>query len=100
MESKKQEELYLRAKHRVERVRGFYIHMAIYIVINLALIFGLMELWNLDNWSTKFWSLQRFSTAIVWGVGLFIHGVMVFKVPKFFGYEWEKRKLEQFMNEE
>ena len=100
MESKNQQELYLKAKYRVERIKGFYVHVAVYLVINIAIIFGLMRFWGLNNWSPQFWSLERFSTAIIWGIGVVIHAGIVFKAPKFFGYEWEKRKLEKFMNEE
>ena len=100
MESNKQEELYLRAKYRVERIKAFYVHVAIYLVINIALISGLMRFGNLNNWSPQFWSLERFSTAIIWGIGIIVHAIIAFKAPKLFGYEWEQRKLEQFMNEE
>ena len=52
--------------------RGFYIHLLIYIVVNIALI--IQWYWILKGDGIA-WVI---STAIPWGIGLFAHFLVTF----------------------
>lgn len=84
---------YLEAKKRVKRIKGFYIHAMVYVIVNIAIILSNAQfegkgLGNLDN----YW------TAIFWGIGLLAHGLSVFMPAFIFGNDWEERKIRELMN--
>lgn len=86
-----EEQLYKRAKARVEAVRGFYIHAIVYVVVNLGL-FTINMLTNRDTlWF--YWPL------IGWGIALVINGLVVF-AGGVFGPDWEARKVREVMEYE
>ncbi|WP_274474337.1 2TM domain-containing protein [Mangrovimonas aestuarii] len=90
-----QDEAYLRAKKKVNKILGFYKHAAVYVVINLFLI-ALVAI-NTDS-EASFWSFGTFSTAFFWGIGLAFHALGVFGSDLFFGKKWEERKIKEYMD--
>lgn len=82
---------YMRAKKRVENLKGFYLHLTTYVLVN-AFIFGI----NLMTSAGEWWF---FYPLLGWGVGLFIHGLTVFASGKF-GDEWEERKIREYMEKD
>jgi len=61
---------YQRAKKRVEAKFGFYIHLAVYIAVNILLV--------IINISTSPQSLWFQWPLIGWGIGLSFHALGVF----------------------
>ncbi|QCX00439.1 2TM domain-containing protein [Aggregatimonas sangjinii] len=98
---------YERAKKRVARIRKFYNHATIYVVVTIILFllrheftFILLSKRALGNPEFLEWiDWNVYGTAIVWGVILAIHGITVFSKP-LFGKSWEERQLKKFMEEE
>lgn len=91
-----------RAKRKVERLKGFYTHLGIFLVINI-LITGFKVSNNLHSWDAfvnDLISIDVLSSWTVWGVILAIHACTVFVFPNLLGYDWEERKIEQLMEEE
>ena len=93
---------YIRAKKRVEKIKGFYVHLIVYIIVNTFLsgiiIFGLMN----DDGDTLDEVLQNFgvySTWVFWGIGVFFHWLGVFGF-NFIGKDWEERKLKEIIEKE
>ncbi|MGB8705781.1 MAG: 2TM domain-containing protein [Gillisia sp.] len=89
---------YEEAKHRVKRIRGFYIHLTIYIFVNTFLIL-------LNNRQPVFFGVKEveFSdlyTALFWGIGLFSHWLAVFGHNWMFGKKWEERKIQEYIEKE
>ena len=83
---------YQKAKERVEAIKGFYIHLIVYTVVNLIL-FSINMILSPDNlWF--FWPL------IGWGIGLAMHVLSVFGPSLWFGADWEQRKIQEFMEKE
>lgn len=82
-----------RARERAEAVRGFYIHLGIYLIVNLG-IFALNVVLVLvnahQNWFF-FWPL------LAWGIAVLIHGFVVLGSDRFLGPEWEERKVREYM---
>ena len=89
-----QEQLYERAHERVEALKGFYVHAAVYVMVNLGL-FVINALTAFGTW----WFLFP---LIGWGIALTIHGVVLFlfegRGP--LGTEWEERKTKEMMEKE
>lgn len=83
---------YIEAKKRVKRLKGFYIHATIYVLVNLFIISGNIQegetLSNMDN----YW------TAIFWGIGLAGHGLSVFLPNMILGKDWEEKKIRELMD--
>jgi len=64
---------YQRAKKRVEARVGFYIHVSIYIAVNVILVIV-----NLSGSSDNLW----FKWPLLgWGIGVLSHALMVFVFP-------------------
>ena len=82
-------EAYARAKERVEEIKGFYIHLMVYIVVNGFLV--------AINYMT-FWGYKWFIWPLLgWGIGLLIHFAATFIFEGFLGHDWEDRKIKQIM---
>lgn len=95
-----QEHKYLIAKKRVEKIKGFYVHLAVYIGVNIfiscVIVFGLMN--DGENFSEAITNFGIFSTWIFWGIGVFFHWVGVFGSTIFFAKDWEERKIKEYMD--
>ncbi len=91
----KNEEAYLRAKKKVEKLTGFYWHLAVYVVINVFLIIVVS-----NNSGDGFWSFSTFATPLFWGIGLVFHFLGVFGQDFIFSKDWEKRKIDAYMKKD
>lgn len=90
------DERYNLAFKRVKRLKGFYVHLTVYIIINAFIIIGTNKFVN----NPEFWRWETFSTALFWGIGLAAHGLSVFGGNIFFGHKWEEKKIKQFMEKD
>ena len=86
---------YQQALKRVKRIKGFYTHLMVYIVINIGLLIV-----NNNNSTENFWRWQTFSTVLFWGIGLLAHGMSVFMPALLMGKDWEERKIKELMEKE
>lgn len=86
-----------RARKRVKSIAGFYKHLAVYVIINLAML--AMKYFSLDE-GEQFFEFSTFSTAFFWGIGLVFHALSVFGVGSFLGSDWEERKIREIMERE
>ena len=80
-----EEELYRQASKIVEEKKGFYIHFAIYIGVNILLVI---------IWATTGAGFPWFVFPLGgWGIGVLFHflGVFVFSRPS----NWERREIEK-----
>ncbi|WP_412985945.1 2TM domain-containing protein [Pontimicrobium sp. IMCC45349] len=96
------EQAYLSAKRRVDKLRGFYSHLTVYIGANL-LVSGYKIIRNIrrgESLEEAIFDLSFSGMWMLWGLGLIIHAFVVFILPKIVGENWEERKIKQFMEEE
>jgi len=91
------EEAYLRAKKKFDKLKGFYWHLAAYIVVNIFLI--TMIAINLDE-DESIWNFGTFATPFFWGIGLMFHFLGVFGPDLLFGSSWEDRKIKEYMDKD
>ena len=92
-----EEQKYIRAKKKVKAVKGFYVHLTVYIIINLFLI--ITSVIAGGGWN-NFWQWQTYNTAIFWGIGIAFHAFNVFGMNFLLGSNWEEKKIKEIMNKE
>ena len=91
---------YWRAHRMVRALRGWYLHLLIYLAVNGWLWFRFLFMPS-PNWAHRSveagwpWPL---TTTLAWGLGLAIHGLLVWWRVSQRGRDWESRKIDQFMN--
>jgi fatty acid desaturase len=78
-----------RAKQRLAAIKGFYIHLAVFVLVLAGLL--ATNLATRSEWWVH-WVL------LSWGIGVVAHALAVFgRLPGMVA-DWEARKLEQLMN--
>jgi hypothetical protein len=78
---------YQMAKKQVREQKDFWVHLAVYLVVNT----GLITL-NLVNAPDKLW----FHWVLMgWGAGLLLHGFQVFGGG--FAKNWEEKKIKEIV---
>ncbi|WP_240740160.1 2TM domain-containing protein [Flagellimonas allohymeniacidonis] len=93
MESMEQRKLE-RAKKRIEELKGFYIHFAIYIIINVFILVNIYL--STDN----FWKWGHFVPLAGWGIGVAFHASKTFGFNPLFGKKWEERQIQKYIEED
>ncbi|REH01128.1 2TM domain-containing protein [Flavobacterium aquicola] len=92
------DENYNIAYKKVKRIKGFYSHLKVYIIVNIIIV---ISSYNRDFiGGSGFWNWHTFSTALFWGIGLAIHGISVFGPDLFFNNDWEQKKIQKIMEKE
>lgn len=98
-----EEQRYVKAKKRVNDIKGFYVHLTVYILVNIfitgMIIYGLT---NDDgrSFSDAVTHPGAYMTWIGWGIGVFFHWLGVFGFPSVMTKSWEERKIQELMKEE
>lgn len=97
------DESYNRAYRKVKRIKGFYSHLKVYVIVNAIIIISSLnsrgfvgnhfELRGFRDW-------EIYSTAFYWGIALAIHAVTVFGPDIFFNKDWEDKKIKKYMDKE
>lgn len=90
------------AYRKVRRIKGFYSHLKVYIIVNIIIIIS-----NLNNGFIGnrieirgFRDWEVYSTTFYWGIALAIHAFTVFGPDIFFNKDWEDRKIQKYMEKE
>lgn len=97
------EEHYARAKKKVERIKGFYRHLVVYLCINMIItsVHAVHALRDGLSFIDAIWNLQTFFNWAPWGIGLLIHGIVVLDAPSLFmGKNWEDRKIRELLEKD
>ena len=90
------------AYKKVKKIKGFYSHLKVYIMVNIIIIVSSLnrtyigdhfEIRGFQNW-------EIYSTAFYWGIALVIHAFTVFGPDIFFNGDWEQRKIQKYMDKE
>jgi hypothetical protein len=83
---------YKRARKRVEDLKGFYIHISVFAIVNLTLFFI-----NLLSTPGTWWF---YWITVFWGIGIIWHAFGVFIGDRLLGKEWEEKKIKEYMERE
>lgn len=85
---------YKRAKKRIEELKGFYMHLSIYTIINAVILV------NIYLHADDFWQWHHFVTLFGWGIGLGFHATKTFGFNPFFGKKWEEKQIQKYIDED
>jgi transcriptional regulator with XRE-family HTH domain len=77
------------AFRHVRKIRGFYGHLARYVIVISAL-----AIFNFIKSPNYFWVIWP---ALGWGLGILFHGMRVFGTMPFMNADWEKRQVEKYL---
>ena len=93
------------AEKRVKRIRDFYNHLQVFVIVMVILLLfsnTIIDFFesHIDNLNWLKWLRANiWINALLWFVGLLIHGVFTFKYKLGFIEKWEQRKVQEIMNE-
>lgn len=93
----KEESSYKAAQKRVKDIKGFYIHLVVYLFVNIAIIIADTEITRFGNYNIEF---SSFYTAFFWGIGIVAHWSSVFGPGVLLGKDWEEKKIRELMEKE
>ena len=85
---------YEAARNRVKKLKGFYIPLLVYLVVNVMIVSAGL---TFSKGNTSLFEWKNYTTAFFWGIGLLAHGLNVFAFDLYFGKDWEERKIREFM---
>ena len=96
------------AKKRVKDIKGFYAHLRAYILVNILILLlrmGIVDIITAKNPEVDpsffdWLDLNVLITPLLWGIGLLIHGIFVFRYRFPFLKNWEERQIKKIMEEE
>jgi transcriptional regulator with XRE-family HTH domain len=77
------------AFRHVRKIRGFYGHLAKYVIVISAL-----AIFNFIKSPNHIWVIWP---ALGWGLGILFHGMRVFGTMPFMNADWEKRQVEKYL---
>ena len=97
MEINKNSLQYRNAQKKVKDIKGFYVHLLVYLFINIAIfIVNTRD----EGFINGLANLGNYTTAFFWGIGLFAHWASVFGPNVLLGKDWEDRKIKELMDKE
>ncbi|WP_425075996.1 2TM domain-containing protein [Psychroserpens sp. S379A] len=85
-----------KAKEKVQKLKVFYLHLALYSVVVILLVYNLYIVAGpyADNITAL-----NITILVLWTAFICIHAWRVFKGSSLFNKSWEDRKTKQFLEE-
>jgi hypothetical protein len=81
-----------RARARVAELQAFYIHLVVYLAVNVGLF--AIDVIGDGSLDWAFWP------ALGWGIGLAAHALVTFRSIPAIGAGWRERKIEELTQDE
>lgn len=97
MDSGQPDDNYMYAERKVKRIKGFYVHFSVYVIINTI---ALVTAYRHSKTSADFWELDTFWMLLSWGIGLAAHGISVFAPHFLFSKKWEEERIRKIIDKE
>ena len=97
-----QEQKYILARKRVEKIAEFYKHLAVYIIVNtfLTAIFIVGDMNDGESFNEAFSDYHNYKIWFFWGIGIVFKALNVFGIGMFLSNNWEERKIKQYIHEQ
>ena len=77
------------AMAHVRKLKGFYMHLALYVII-----ISFLAVVNLMTYRHHLWFIW---SALGWGIGILLHGLRVFDRIPFLNGDWERQQVEKYL---
>ncbi|WP_343695091.1 2TM domain-containing protein [Flavobacterium sp.] len=96
------DENYNNAYRKVKRLKGFYSHLRVYVIVNLIIIVTNLnkDIFSEGIHASGLTDWHTYSVAFFWGIGLLAHAMSVFGRDFFFSADWEQKKIQKYMEKE
>jgi len=97
-----EEQKYILAKKKVEKISKFYKHLAVYLVVNtfLSAIFIVNDVRDGDAINQALFNYHNYKIWFYWGIGVVFQALNVFGLNIFFNKDWEQKKIRKYMDEQ
>lgn len=94
------DESYNAAYRKVKKIKGFYSHLKVYIVVNIIIIVSNLnrDIFGHNIHENGLFDWHTYSTAFYWGIAILIHAFSVFGPDVFFNKDWEQKKIQKYMD--
>ena len=96
---------YIKVEKRVKRIKNFYNHLQVFVIMMLILAFFSNTIFDffeshIHNKGTLKWAKSNiWINCLLWAFGVLVHGLYAFKNKITFFEQWENKKVNEFMNE-
>lgn len=94
----KKEEEYYTAYRKMRALKNFYIHLCIFLIINMINL--ILVLFVLQNRNENFWIWLASTVLVTWSIVIIIEGWSIFGSRMLFTKSWEDRKIEAYLKED
>ncbi|WP_374173688.1 2TM domain-containing protein [Flavobacterium tructae] len=96
------DESYNLAYRKVKRIKGFYTHLEVYLIVNVIIVVSNInrDYFGHSAYENALLDWRTYSVAIFWGIALIIDALTVFGPNLFFSSKWEQRKIQKYMERE
>ncbi|WP_088322994.1 2TM domain-containing protein [Polaribacter tangerinus] len=93
------QERYILAQNRVVRIKKFYKHLLIYLIVNifLSIMFIVGEINDGKHFSEAILNFSNYKIWLYWGVGIVFQFCVTFGVQLLLGEEWEQKKINEYI---
>ena len=81
------------AKDRVKKIKSFYKHLTVYLIINLFFASRAFYVSGIEGVKQT-----ALSVGLLWGIGLLFHWYATFGKNLFFSNEWEEQKIKELID--
>ncbi len=89
---------YQRARRAVRSLRRWYLHLSVYLTVNFLIWMKFLFLGASDWGPRHFGTDWPIGPTVFWGIGLAIHGFVVWTRVNRRGADWEERKVRQYLD--
>ena len=97
-----EEQKYVLARKKVEKISKFYKHLAVYVIVNtfLSVIFIVGDINDGDTFSEAFSNYHNYKIWLYWGIGIIFQALNTFGINMFLNKDWEQKKIKEYMNDQ
>lgn len=105
MEKSTKQIAYKKAEKRVKKIRNFYNHLQIFVVMMIVValfsntFIAFFEARIANSESLEWIKANIWMNALLWLIGLVVHGLFTFRYKIGFVENWKNKKVEELMNE-
>ena len=96
-----EEQKYILARKRVEKISKFYKHLAVYVIVNsfLSAVFIAGDINDGDTFNEAFFNFHNYKIWLFWGIGIFFQALNTFGIRLLLNKDWEERKIQEYMKD-
>ena len=97
-----EEQKYILARKRVEKISKFYKHLGTYVIVNvfLSAIFIAGDMNDGDTFNEAVLDYHNYKIWFYWGIGIVFQALNTFGQHLFLNKDWEELKIKKYLEEQ